>query len=140
MQPEQLKMEIRRNTEFHFSRSSGPGGQNVNKLNTKVTAKLVIRALTSLTEGEKETAARKLKNRINDKGELVCQVQDERNQSRNRDIALMRIEAMVIASLKRRPKRFATAPSKNSKERRLASKKQRSQVKQNRGRVNSGDY
>ena len=65
---------------FSFSRSSGPGGQNVNKLNTKVTARIKIGEITVLSNKEKNRIRGKLRNRINEEDELVLHVQDERSK------------------------------------------------------------
>ena len=94
MTPEDLKERIS-TSEFSFltSRSSGPGGQNVNKVNTKVEIHFNIRYSCSLSDAEKELIFRKLENRINSEGELVVRSQSERTQLKTEKKAL---EKMLV--------------------------------------------
>jgi ribosome-associated protein len=117
---------VRNNIEFSFSHSSGSGGQNVNKLNTKVQAKLALSKITFFTDEELNRIRIYLKNRINRKDEIILQVQQERKQNINKEIAINRIINLLINSLKRKKKRIKTRPSKSSIERRLKFKKLRS--------------
>jgi len=106
-----------------FSRSGGPGGQNVNKLNTKVTAKVAIGDVYGLSEAERRRVAEKLANRMDSDGILSIQVQDERSQWANRTRALERLFDLITSAAKRTPPRIPTKPGKAAKERRLATKK-----------------
>ena len=129
MDKEILEEFVKNNTEFSFCRSSGSGGQNVNNLNTKVQAKLLLSKLTFLSEQEMNLVRLKLKNRINSKDEIIIQVQQERKQLVNKEIAIRKIISLIVKSLKRNKKRIDTRPSKASKEKRLKLKKLKSRKK-----------
>jgi len=112
-----------------FVRSSGPGGQNVNKVASAV--ELRFDALHSPSLGE-ELRARLLARRdrrITDDGVIVISAQRFRTQERNREDARERLAALILAATHVAKKRIATRPSRAAKERRLGAKKERSQVK-----------
>ena len=117
-----------------FSRSSGPGGQNVNKLNTKVTARLNICECDVLSDKEKERIRKKLQNRINEEDEVVLHVQDMRSQAKNREIALQRMLQLITGALKKKKKRVPTKLPPGVKEKRLKLKKKRGELKKQRKR------
>ena len=121
-----------RELKWRFSRSSGPGGQKVNKTNTRVEIIFNIKESKVLNDYQKKVLTKKLKTKlIND---CIClAVQEERNQLLNRQIAIKRISSEIRNSLKNSSKiRKATKPSKASQNRRLDSKKKRGQLKKNR--------
>ncbi len=118
--------------EFSFSRSAGPGGQNVNKLNTKVTLSLNITDPQGLTNSELERLQKMLQNRISGDNRLVIQVQDTRSQIRNREIAVLRAMELISFSVQKRKKRRPTLPTSSSRVRRLDKKKQRGNIKKSR--------
>ena len=119
-------------TEFVFSasRSSGPGGQNVNKVNTRVELRFSIMASAFLSDGEKTTIQIKLKNRINSDDELVLVTQSERSQWRNRIKVTEKFFDLIKTALTPTKRRIKTSPTKASRVRRLDNKKKMSQKKQ----------
>ena len=123
-----------RELKWRFSRSSGPGGQKVNKTNTRVEIIFNIEESKVLNDYQKKVLTKKLKNKL--VNNCICQaVQEERNQLLNRQIAIIRISSVIRNSLKNSSKvRKATKPSKASQNRRLDSKKKRGELKKNRQR------
>ena len=112
-----------------FARSSGAGGQNVNKTSTKVTLHWPVDRSRVLNWDEKNRIKIKLANRINNAGELVVNSEEERSQLQNRAKAVARLRALVVQALRVPKKRRATKPTKASKLRRLESKIHRSDLK-----------
>ena len=117
---------------FKTSRSSGSGGQNVNKVETSVTVLWKVEDSTVFTESEKERILLKLKNKINAEGILQTTVSESRTQLQNKKIATERIQELVNKSLIVPKKRIATKPSRAKVEKRLESKKKLSEKKENR--------
>ena len=123
-----------RELKWRFSRSSGPGGQKVNKTNTRVEIIFNIEESKVLNDYQKKVLTKKLKTKL--VNNCIClAVQEERNQLLNRQIAIKRISSEIRNSLKNSSKiRKATKPSKASQNRRLDSKKKRGELKKNRQR------
>ncbi len=136
MTSEELKNRIPENEYLVLtSRSSGPGGQNVNKVNTKVEIHFNVQLSAGLSDSEKELICNNLKNRINSAGELVVKSQSERTQLSNRKKALEKLLLLISSGLVIKPERKPTSPSKKSRAERLDEKKKRGQTK----RLRSGE-
>ena len=125
--------------QLDFSRSSGPGGQNVNKVNTKVTARLRLADVKGLSQEELALVREKLSSRITMQDEVVITVQEERSQMRNREIAVARMADLLLQAARRPRLRIPTAPSRASKERKLVSKHVRGLNKRNRQKPSLDD-
>ena len=124
-----LRQSIQSYAEAGFSRSGGPGGQNVNKVNTKVTLRLRLGELNGLSETEMERVKSLLANRITGEGEIVISSDEERSQRINLERAYFRMEALIAAAAKLPKHRRPTKPGKAAKEKRLKAKKQQGQKK-----------
>ena len=123
-----------RELKWRFSRSSGPGGQKVNKTNTRVEIIFNIEESKVLNDYQKKVITKKLKTKLVNNC-IFLAVQDQRNQLINRKLAIVRIGSLIRNSLKNSSKvRKATKPSKASHKRRLDSKKKRGELKKNRQR------
>ena len=114
------------------SRSSGPGGQNVNKVNTKVEIRLNIAGSLILSDEEKLILLNKLANKINANAELIITSQSERTQLANKEAAIHKLNRMISNALKVKKKRRPTKVPKVSKEKRLQTKHIVSEKKENR--------
>ena len=121
--------------DFRFSRSSGPGGQHVNKSSTRVELLFDAARSPSLTERQRVWVLERLAGYMDSAGVLHLAAQSERSQLRNREEVLARFQRLMRGALKRRRLRRPTAPTAAAREQRLRAKRQRSQVKQARGRV-----
>ena len=130
-----LHESIINNSQMTFARSGGNGGQNVNKVNTKVHLVLPVTAIDGLTDAEMIRFRTKLATIINKEDCLFIDVDDERYQERNREIALSRLEAWIVRALIVPKKQIKTKPTLASKERKLKLKKIRSEIKKNRGKI-----
>jgi ribosome-associated protein len=117
---------------FRFSRSSGPGGQNVNKVASKVEVAFDVSSSPSLTDRQRGQIQYALAGRIDADGVLRLVVQDSRSQWANRESAREKLAMLLRTALTPRKRRIATGPSAGSRERRFLAKKARSTIKKNR--------
>jgi len=118
-------------SEFIFSatRSSGPGGQNVNKVNTRVELRFNLSSTSLFTEEEKSIISRKLKNKINKEGEIILISQSERTQQMNKNEVTGKFYDLIARALTKQKKRRSTRPTLTSKIKRLENKHYRGIIK-----------
>jgi ribosome-associated protein len=121
------------------SRSSGPGGQHVNKTSTRVTLRWNVQASPLLSPAQRRRLAQQLETRITRAGNLIVHCGASRSRAKNRETARQRLAELVRDGLRTSRQRVATRPGKGARERRLSEKKQRSTTKRQRGRVRNQD-
>ena len=127
-----------RELEIRFVRSSGPGGQNVNKLNTKAVLRWPVTTTRALPPAVRERFLARYARRITKDGEIVLSSERFRDQARNAADCVARLQDMIHAVATAPRVRKATRPTKSARERRLSEKRQRAQAKQARRRVETG--
>jgi len=120
---------------FRFSRSSGPGGQHVQKSSTRVELLFDVANSPSLTDVQRARLRERLAGYVDSAGTLHLVAQSERSQLRNREEVVARFQVLLQRALRRRKRRRLTAPTAASRERRLRQKRRRSEIKQVRGKV-----
>jgi len=124
--------DFSRELQFKTSRSSGAGGQNVNKVETSVTVLWNVSGSAFFNDAQKALISDKLRNRINAEGILFLTVSESRTQLMNKNKAIEKIIELVDKALVIPKKRWATKPSKSQKQKRLDTKKKLSDKKENR--------
>lgn len=124
---------------FSFARSSGPGGQNVNKVNSKATLRWNITASAALPDDVRSRFLKLYANRLTNDGEILITSQESRDQPKNIAICLEKLRGMIQQVLMAPKKRRPTKPTKGSKQRRLNDKKQRSELKAGRRNIARGE-
>ena len=124
-----------REVSFVFARSGGPGGQNVNKVSTRVELLFDIDASRSLDEGQKTTLRGALRNRTGSAGILRIRSDASRSQWKNRQDALQKFARLLARALQPVKKRASSRPTRASRAERLAAKKRTGALKRSRGHV-----
>ena len=128
------KTDILRELQFKAVRSSGAGGQHVNKVSTKIELVFDLEASTALSDLEKERIASKLSSRLTKENVLLLQCDESRSQHKNKALVIKRFLETIENALKVPKKRRKTKPSRSSIEKRLKSKKKSAQKKANRSK------
>jgi ribosome-associated protein len=117
---------------FAFTRSGGPGGQNVNKVASKVELRWNPVTSAALTADDRAWLIERLRSRLTGDGTLIVTSSATRDQLKNRDDATSKLALIVRAALERPKPRRATKPSRSAKRRRVADKRHKSEIKRNR--------
>ncbi|WP_460914637.1 alternative ribosome rescue aminoacyl-tRNA hydrolase ArfB [Spirosoma areae] len=131
MDPIRLQADL----QYQFARSGGAGGQNVNKVATKAELRFNVRQSLLLTDEERAIVEEKLANKLTTNGELVLTHQTERTQLANKEKVTRKFYRLIEKAFAMPKPRKVTKPSKASVEERIAGKKQKSNVKANRKKV-----
>lgn len=121
--------EVTKELDFSVSRSGGPGGQNVNKVNSKVSLRFDVANSGSLSEEEKATIMEKLPSRITNEGVLILTAQSKRTQLQNKEAAIQKFNQLMGRAFARKKARKATKPTKSSVQKRLDKKKMQAEKK-----------
>lgn len=119
-------------TNWKAVRSSGPGGQHVNKTASKVVLQFDLENSVALNEEEKALISKKLSSRLTNEGILILESSASRSQHKNKDLAVERLKEIIVEALKKPKPRKKTKPSKASKLKRLREKKFQAEKKGNR--------
>ncbi|OGM01496.1 hypothetical protein A2480_04375 [Candidatus Uhrbacteria bacterium RIFOXYC2_FULL_47_19] len=125
--------------KIEFVRSSGPGGQNVNKRATKAVLSWDVGASAAFSEEQKEMIRRELGNRLNSEDCIVMSSQSERSQMRNQEDVIRRLQNLVVEAITPQKERRPTKPSRVAKARRLDDKRKMGRKKDLRGKVDHQD-
>lgn len=122
--------ELVKELEFSASSSGGPGGQNVNKVATKVTLRFDVNRTSLLSEAEKATIKTKLSTKITTDGVLVLSAQENRSQLQNKQAVIRKAETLLNKALIKKKPRKPTRPTKAAIQNRINAKKQQSEKKE----------
>ena len=124
------KEKLIQELQFKAIRSSGPGGQHVNKVSSKIVLSFEVTTSQYLSDKQKEVICEKLSNRINKEGTLLLFCEQSRSQHKNKELAVKRFLTLLAEALKPKKMRRATKPSRASLIKKAVRKKNNSQKKQ----------
>lgn len=127
--------DISRELRFQTARSGGKGGQHVNKVETMVEAYWKVNDSNLFSDEEKQRLMQVLAGKMNEEGEVMLRCRETRSQAGNKAIVIEKMNELVRKALIKRKTRKATAPTRESKEKRLESKKKVSEIKESRRRI-----
>jgi ribosome-associated protein len=122
--------KLNRELEFTASRSEGPGGQNVNKVNSKITLRLDVTNSQIINDDEKKVIKEKLSSFITKDGVLILASQEKRSQLQNKEEVMKKLDTLLTKAFLVKKRRKPTKPSKSAKDKRIRKKKLASEKKQ----------
>lgn len=121
--------KLNRELAFTASRSEGPGGQNVNKVNSKITLRFDITNSQIITDDEKKVLSEKFSSFLTKEGVLILSSQEKRSQLQNKEEVIKKLDALLTKAFEVKKRRKPTKPSKSAKDKRLKKKKLASEKK-----------
>ena len=139
LKPKGKNLDLSKEIEYQFSRSGGKGGQNVNKVETKVLLRFFINSSAVLTDEQKDILSVALKNKLNKDGALILTNQTSRSQLQNKELVTKQFYTLLNNALQPKRIRKKTKLPEAVKRKRLADKKRISLKKQGRGKYSEGE-